>query len=273
VRDDERALGGPWTELGTVEVPGGTIAYASCGSGAPVVLLHKLGGWIPDWRHLAQALTDRYRLIALDLPGHGSSAFQLPDSWEFPVSAGAKAVDEALTALGIRRASVIGNSLGGCVAVHLAVERPDLVEKLVLISCALGPAATREEIEDADRRSGFYDGNELPVPRDPALVARISGTHDVTIAEEMNASRAAAGRWVVKSERGVGLADLLGLLSKVAAPTLLVYGDRDTLIERFEGPSLASLRAGRSIHIPGAGRFPHQEQPARTSAEIAGFLG
>ena len=273
MRDDERALGGPWTEYGAVDVEGGSIAYAACGSGETVVLLHKLGGWISDWRHLAAALAGRYRMLALDLPGHGSSSFRLPDTWEFPVAAGARAVSEALLGLGVARANVVGNSLGGCVGVQLAVERPDLVYKLVLISCALGPATPREQIELAERRSGFYDEFEQPVPRDPALVARISGALDLTVATEMNQSRAAAGRWVVKSERGVGLADLLGLLPRVAAPALLVYGERDTLINRFEGPSLAGLRHGRSVHIPGAGRFPHQEQPARTAAALIEFLG
>ncbi len=66
--------------------------------------------------------------MALDLPGHGSSTFAEPTSWEFPVAAGAEAVGEALDRLGIARAAVVGNSLGGCVAVHLAVERPASVD-------------------------------------------------------------------------------------------------------------------------------------------------
>lgn len=270
--EQERSLGGPWTESGTVGVSGGVIAYAACGAGTPLVMLHKLGGWIPDWRELAAALADRFRPIALDLPGHGASKFSEPEGWAFPVEAGAAAVAEALARLNIDRASFIGNSLGGCVATQLAADRPSLVDKLVLISCALGPSATREEIEAADRRSAFYDENELPIPRDAALVARISGTHDVSIAEEMNASRAVAGRWVVKSERGVGLADFLALLPRIVAPTLLIYGERDTLIDRFEAPSLARLRHGRTVHIAGAGRFPHQEQPAATAEAIVRFL-
>ncbi|MCS6802159.1 MAG: alpha/beta fold hydrolase [Chloroflexota bacterium] len=273
MREEERALGGPWTALGAVPVTGGVIAYAACGNGPPVVLLHKLGGWLQDWRALAAELADRYRVVALDLPGHGSSLFEEPAGWEFPIESGASAVEEALDSLGIARAAIVGNSLGGCVAVQVAVDRPDLVRKLVLISCALGPAASREAIEAASRQSGFYDADGLPLPRDAARIAQISGTHDIRIAEEMNASRAVAGRWVAKSERGVGLADFPALLPRVGVPTLLVYGERDTLIDRFEAPSLAALRHGSSVRIPGAGRFPQQEQPRRTAEAIVAFVG
>ncbi|MFN8534708.1 MAG: alpha/beta hydrolase [Dehalococcoidia bacterium] len=271
--EQERALGGPWTETGAVAVDGGVLAYAACGAGRPLILLHKLGGWIQDWRALAEALAGRYRVIAFDLPGHGASATDETANWAYALGESASAIAQALSRLGVDRAAFVGNSLGGCVATQLAADRPELVEKLVLISCAIGPAATREKIEAADRRSGFYDENELPIPRDAAVAARISGTLDVRIAEEMNASRSAAGRWVVRSERGVGLADLTGLLPSIAAPVLLVFGGRDTLTDRFEAPVLAGLSDGRSIHIPDAGRFPHQEQPGPTAEAIAAFLG
>ena len=177
----------------------------------------------------------------------------------------------ALDGLGIGRATLVGNSLGGCVATVIAATRPDRVARLALVSVALGRAITEEEARSAER-PGWFDEEGRPLPRDAAENARISGTLDPAIGEELNASRWRAGRWVRWSERGVALADVRGLLADVEAPALLLYGERDPLIAMFEERSLRSLRDGRAVHIPDTGRFPHQESPAETAAALLRFI-
>ena len=269
---------GGWSSTGRVAVPGGEIAFSELGPerGAasdhePIVLLHKLGGWNADWRHVAPELASGRRVIAVEFGGHGDSRATEPTGFAYPLAQSAADVLSGLDGLGVERAALVGNSLGGCVATLLAAEHPERVSRLVLISVALGRATTEERAR-ASERPGWFDEKGRPLPRDSAENARISGTLDPSIGEELNASRWRAGRWVRWGERGVALAGVAGLLPRVQAPTLLLYGERDPLIAMFEEKALAALPDGRAAHIPDTGRFPHQESPAETAAVLVAFI-
>ena len=138
--DESARPGGPWTERGEVAVPNGSLAYVAAGSGPPVVVLHKLGGWIGDWRRIAGPLAGRFRLVAFDLPGHGDSRVADPSGWEYPLDRLAGDVVAAMDGLRLGGASLVGNSLAGCAAMSIAVARPERIERLVLISVSMGPA-------------------------------------------------------------------------------------------------------------------------------------
>lgn len=263
----------PWTVTGTIPVPSGALGYAAMGQGAPVILLHKLGGWKADWRAIAAQLAQEHRVIALDLTGHGDSQADPFDGWVWPLEKTADDVLAALDALGVESAALVGNSLGGCAAMDIAARFPDRVEKMVLISTSVRGAATREQVEQSEKReSKWFDDEGIPLPRSPETIAKISGTLDLAIGEEQNASRAKAGKWVQRTERGVGLADLPALLRQAQCPVLLMYGERDPLIDEFETNALKMARDIRSVRIPNAGRFPHQEAPAATAAALLTFL-
>ena len=260
---------GSWTRTGLVEVPGGAIAFAELEpteAGAPpadppadpVVLLHKLGGWNADWRHVAPALGAARRVVAMEFGGHGDSRATEPTGFAYPLASSAADVLAALDGLGIERAALVGNSLGGCVATLIAAEHPERVSRLGLVSVALGPAASEERALELER-PGWFDEEGRPLPRDAAENARISGTLDPAIGEELNASRWQAGRWVQWGERGVALANVAGVLPRVQAPT-------------FEERALGALPNGRAVHIPDTGRFPHQERPAETASALRSFL-
>lgn len=269
---------GTWTGTGAVDVPGGRVAFAELRPtedrvppADPVVLLHKLGGWNADWRHVAPALASRRRVIAIEFGGHGDSHATEPTGFAYALAQSAVDVLAGLDGLNVARAALVGNSLGGCVATLIAAGHPERVSRLGLISVALGRATTEERARELER-PGWFDEEGRPLPRDAAENARISGTLDPAIGEELNASRWQAGRWVQWGERGVALADVAGLLPRVQAPTLLLYGERDPLIEMFEEKALASLPDGRAAHIADTGRFPHQESPAATASALLSFI-
>ena len=118
----------------SIEVDGVHLHYVEAGEGPPLLLLHGLNGSTFGFRLLAPYLTPHYRTIALDLMGFGYS--DRPQHRDYSLGAQARLVDGFLDALGIERASVLGHSLGGAVAMHLALEFPERVDRLILASSA-----------------------------------------------------------------------------------------------------------------------------------------
>ncbi|MEU5842171.1 alpha/beta hydrolase [Rhodococcus sp. NPDC047139] len=277
---DETCMVPLWEEVTgrRIRVQDGWLHYVDLGERgdpatptATVVLLHKLGGWVADWRHVAELLAANYRVVAVDLPGHGGSTMDESSPWAHPPSTSARRIAELLAALGIERTHLMGNSLGGIVGVHLAVARPELVDTLALVGVSLTERHSLERTLDNDRavRHLFGPGWE-PLPLGSAAAER-AGTDDPRILTEQDLSRAAAGRWVRPSERGVGLTGVAHLLSEVRVPTLVVNGvcAPYRVYDERARDSLADVRV---VTVDEAGSFVHQERPADVARHWQEFV-
>lgn len=267
---------GSWSSSGLIARGGGQIHWASVGpedGSAPVlVVMPKLGGWIGDWRHVASLLAPRFRVIAIDPPGHGGSTMASPLPYIQTLPESATMVRAALETLGIRRYSLAGNSLGGCIATMISALFPQDVAHLALISVALSDRFTAEQLAAYDSRTGDYDANGLPIVRPDDQMFRRFGTTPAINAEQ-NASRAAAGLWIRPSERGVFMAGLTDYLPRIQARTLLVYGKgNEGVYQVYRDKALQLLPNGISLDIEGAGAFLHQQAPQTTATLLADFL-
>jgi pimeloyl-ACP methyl ester carboxylesterase len=263
----------PWTSQGFVRRPGSVIHYVAVGEGEPVVLLHKLGGQVADWRGVAPLLAAHGRkVIAIDLPGHGESTVLGPPPEVITVAETTATIRAVLQTLGVRGAAVVGNSLGGVVGIMLAALWPDEVPKLGLISVSLIPAMTLQAVrqQDVDRRAEF-DAHGAPLPRTAADVAQI-GYRDPRVLVEDNESRAKAGVWMRPQERGVGLAGVTDYLPRIRAPTLLILGDIGRYL-KYEAVARAQIHTIEVVHVPGSGAFVQQERPVEAAQAINHFLG
>src|SRR5919202_3647744 len=116
-----------------VEIDGMPIRYLAAGEGPPVVLLHGAGDNALDWRWVLFTLAATHRVFAPDLPGSPDSARPAAD---YSPAFFERFVASFLDALGIRRATFVGNSLGGLVALRLALSEPARVKVLVLVDSA-----------------------------------------------------------------------------------------------------------------------------------------
>ncbi|MBM3516082.1 MAG: alpha/beta hydrolase [Alphaproteobacteria bacterium] len=266
-------IAGPWTERGEVQVAAGKMAWKAMGSGEPLIMMPKLGGWAADWRHIAPTLATKFRVIAIDNPGHGDSVMNGPPPFLVSLRESAAMVMATLDALNIQTCSAIGNSLGGCILTVAAGLYPDAFRKLILLSVALGGAATLEALEEGRKKAiGVnYDAQGLPIIRSFENAQERFGIADRAVHDEQNASRAKGGAWVAPSERGVGRAGVVNYLPMIKADTLLIYGERGGY-KQFEKPGKAGLKKVRSVHIPNAGSFTHQDNPTETARVALEFL-
>ena len=272
-------LQGRWTGGGDIVRAGGRLHYARLGKAKagqpPVVLLHKLGGWIADWRETAALLGRGREVIAFDLPGHGESVWQGHPPYAQSTLKTAALLAGALTEMGIDRVDLVGTSLGGCIAVALAAAAPERVRRLAVMSSVLGAAKTAAQVRAAIDvgEQGFYTPQGAPLPLETALSVKAFGlVHGEKINVEQNASRKRAGQWIRPSQRGVALTDFTRLMPRIDAPTLLLYGARDKSFIAYREGAEAALKTVRTVFVPDAGAFAQQDNPAASARLLSDFL-
>jgi pimeloyl-ACP methyl ester carboxylesterase len=275
--------GGSLTEH-SLRLPGGTIVYTRAGSGPTMLLIHGLGGTRRTWRALIPALAGAFTVIAPDLPGHGDSD---PPAGDYSLGAHACAMRDLLLALGHPRASILGHSLGGGVALQFTYQFPERTDRLVLISSGgLGPEVTLMLRAATLPGAGAVVAGLSKVPAAltqqlfrvlPALIAR-SDAH--SLAEGLrglagNRQRTAFVRTAhtVLDWRGqtVSATRQTGLLSDI--PVLLAWGADDKTIPPHHQHAFAErVPHARTIEIPAAGHYPHETASSQVAAVLTAFL-
>jgi len=265
------AASAPWTKEGFVQRAGAQIHYVEAGSGPPLVLMHKLGGFVADWRHVVPALAKTHRVIAIDSPGHGDSKVEGRPPYLLSLKESAATILTALDEMGVDKFAIVGNSLGGCIAVCMAALWPERVTHLGLLSVALYPVIPRAELDGLEP-PGTWGPNDEPQNRPWEVMRDRFGIVDKSTYDEQVAGRAKAGPWVRPAQRGVANAGVIDYLARVTAPTLLMYGVHPNQYHEYEKPGLAVMKRGRSVHIPNAGAFAQQDNPRDVEKIILEFI-
>jgi pimeloyl-ACP methyl ester carboxylesterase len=248
------------------------------GSGQlPVVFVHGFLSSSATWKKVLRQATAGRQAIAVDLPGAGFS----DRPWPYDYSAGAQAVAllEFLDARKIERAILVGSSLGGAVCLIAAAARPDRVAGLVLVDSAfpevtipLGFRLLRLPIV-GDLQIEFLVRPVMAYTLRHRLYARAERVTEETISDWWNpiplpGTRRAALAFVRSSALGYER-----LLSKIAAPTLVLWGKEDHLLPASDGFRLSSQIPGaRLIVLPAAGHLPQEEAPEEFSRVASRFL-
>lgn len=260
-------------DVGTVEVNGRTIAYRRAGDGPPLVLLH--GGWSDGraWWPQLEGLADEFTIIAWDAPGCGGSWDPPAD---FPLPDYADAVADLIGALGIDRPHLLGLSFGGGLALEVYHRHPDLPRSLVLASAYAGWAGSlpSDVVEERVRRAL----DEIERPPADWVASYIPGFFAGPVAQEsieellsiMGDVRPAGVRPMIKA---FAEADLRDMLTTIAVPTLLLYGELDqrsplTIAEELHARILNSTL----VVLPGVGHVSNIEAPDVFNAEVRRFL-
>jgi pimeloyl-ACP methyl ester carboxylesterase len=273
----------------TITLHGHDVTYRTAGDGPDVVvLIHGITGSSATWVDVMPALAEHYTVVAPDLLGHGQSAKPMGD---YSLGAYASGVRDLLGALGYERATVVGHSLGGGVAMQLAYQFPERCERLVLVSSgglgrevhALLRAATLPGSElvlpliTATRIAALGDAvggflGRIGLRAGPDLEEMWRGFASLSDVEARAAFIHTLRTIVDPAGQRVSALDRLYLAAEM--PMLLIWGERDPIIPAAHGEAAAAAAPGsRLVVFPGVRHFPHREKPARFLEEVIGFIG
>lgn len=259
-------------DIGTTPPCQATLAGGQrSGTGTPLVLVHGFGGSRHDWDPVTAALPDDLPLIAYDQRGFGDSHGEAgaPFSHSDDLLA-------LLDALELERADLCGLSLGGGTVLNFALNHPERVRRLVLVSpLMVGWTWSADWIERWKAIGRAARGGDMAAARDLWLQHPLFDTaRDGPNAARLRAGIAAFhGRQWVQDDQRPEMPDV-DRLSALALPTLLLTGSRDT--EDFRLMAELIEAAGRDvtrIEHPGAGHLLNLELPQQIAREIAGFIG
>jgi pimeloyl-ACP methyl ester carboxylesterase len=271
--------------LNTIEL-GSPHGGAQAGEPA-LVFIHGLSGSWPNWLEQLCAFSSSHRVVAFDLPGFGHSPGH---AGEVSMPGYARIVADALAKLGIARAVLVGNSMGGLISAELAAEEPELVEKLVLVS----PAGVATYANRVATRS-------MPAVRRAqqllALGAAWTASHSDSLAARRRLRRLVLSGVVAHPEqipgplaaeqlRGAGTDgfmsaleailefDLRPRLRLIRCPALVVWGKKDRLITWHDASRFTEeIPDAREVVYPDTGHMAMLERPREFNELLAGFIG
>jgi pimeloyl-ACP methyl ester carboxylesterase len=264
------------------------LAVRRAGTGPAVVLIHGMAGSLTTWDTVFATLAQTCDVIAIDLPGHGSSSS--PHRGDYSLGSLAASVRDVLDYLQVKAATIVGHSLGGGIAMQFMYQFPERCDRLVLVSSGgLGrevtPLLRALTVPGADLALAGL--TRLQRQRRVAAVGRLlrpAAGHiwndlpymlrQMAVLEnrETRASFLATVQAVIDlGGQRISAIDRLHLAADL--PTMIIWGDRDRIIPMRHGQDAAELLPGcRFDVIAGAGHYPHEDDPAQFAHLLAAFV-
>lgn len=245
-------------------------------SETPIIMLHGFGGEKDNWNRFSKKLTNDYRLIIPDLPGHGDSVQDL--SLNYGIEEQAKRLKQFLDALGIKKAHLVGNSMGGAIAMRYAFLNPQSVLSLTLIDSA-GAVKTPSEFDAFMKTTGKNPMLEIENAKDFRNVMEKYVFVDppylpgfvIDILVEEKTKRKAIEQKMFR-EFLVDL-DQMSTLSAIHSPTLIIWGAQDKIIHADNAELLHQKISGSKKEVlEGVGHCPMIEKPEVATELYRKFL-
>jgi pimeloyl-ACP methyl ester carboxylesterase len=268
-----------------VDLPGGYhVHYRDDGDpNLPLlVLLHGFGDSFTTWEGWVRELKTQFHIISVDFPGHGLT--RAPQGSRLSADGLADFVDAFAAQLALPKFAVAGNSMGGGAAWQLAVRHPQRIDALILVDAAGFPNDAppgkvplafkilqyplgRAALSKIDNRPLIEEGLKTDV-YDKSLITPF------IVDRWADFQRAPGHRAILMSiDMSAPARPAAGLVSTIKAPTLILWGESDPLIEPAAAQKFAAAIAGaKLITYPKVGHLPQIEIPQRSAADVAAFL-
>jgi abhydrolase domain-containing protein 6 len=243
-------------------------------SAETVVMIHGYSSEKTVWMRFARHFTDRYRVLIIDLPGHGETAFDPALKYD-SVSQGERVL-QAMDALGIGSAHIIGNSMGGFISAQIALHHPERVRSAILIDAAgvVAPNTSDMERMRAQGRNPFemstraeFDTFYAMTMAQPPWLPRMILDY---MADDYIARREPLAR-IFHDFHDVDMLD--ARLSEFSVPVLLLWGERDRLLDISSAEVWKNgIPGAELITYPELGHMPMLEDTSRSSRDVLDFI-
>lgn len=250
----------------------------STGSGTPLVLLHGFTGSSENWRSARAALNPHVRTITVDLPGHGRTGSP-DDPQRYTMDSAAADLAAIFARLGLPPVHLLGYSMGGRLALYIALKHPSLVSSLILESASPGlvDAAERAARAESDERlARQIEAEGMAAFADYWTALPLFASQSDDLRQRLRDQRLNNNpRGLTNSLRQMGTGvqpSLWEHLGRVTCPTLLIAGQHDA---RFSGIARQMERLipdSRAVIVPDAGHTVHAEQPAAYAQTVLKFI-
>lgn len=267
------------------DLPGGIRAhYRDQGNadGPVLVMVHGFSASLHTWEPWVERLGADYRIVSLDLPGHGLT--RTPDGYATSLDGHVATVEAVTHKLGLPPFVLIGNSMGGATAWNYALAHPDRVRGLVLVNAAGWPrdeAPSRQPLafrmmRNPVGRAVLRHANPRPVA-EPGLREAYLDERLVTealVTRYVDFARAPGRREMLLAQQATARRKVTPETFKaIAAPTLVMHGDDDSVIPVADGRGLAGAIPGaKLITYPKVGHVPMEQIPDRSARDVRAFV-
>jgi pimeloyl-ACP methyl ester carboxylesterase len=284
--DHRRGVAMTPIERKTATLHGRRVTYIEVGAGPVLLLIHGMAGSNENWHAVIEPLARRHTVIAPDLPGHGTSA---PGAGDYSLGALAVGLRDLMIMLGHTRATLVGHSLGGGIAMELSYHFPELVERLVLVSSGglgqeVSPVLRAAALPGADlfiaataraaTKAGSAVGRGLAaVGLQPnADVAEVARGYASLVDHDRRTAFLATLRAVVSTRgQSVDASDRFYLNARL--PVLIMWGAQDPIIPAHHAQHAHEAIVGSRLEIfDGVGHLPQIETPGRFVAVLERFI-
>ena len=262
-------------------VGGIDITYVDSGSGSPLLMLHGFTGSRLAWQGIEEDLARRFRVIAINLIGHGETSAP-DDPGRYTIRRAVEDILQLLDRLEISRAAVLGYSMGGRVAMNLALTAPERLSSLVLESASPGildPEERRRRAESDERLAMMIEEQRVTAFIDywealPLFASQARLDPDVRRRQrELRLAQSPIG--LANSLRGMGagaMEPVTDRLIEFGVPVLYLAGEDDEKYREIGASMVSRMPNGRFHVVPGAGHTIHLEQPERYVNLVSQFL-
>lgn len=260
-------------------INGVNLNYEVSGQGEAVVFLHGMTGSTRDWASQVAVLVPKYKVVALDMRGHGKSGAPSGEE-EYSIPIFTEDVFNLLKLLDIKKCCLAGHSVGGFISLQFALEHQDMLAGLVLVDTSSGQfardpgfAQMRQKLDELALSQGLEAAFEYDATNNPMRIERFRKHPEMketsrekvlmTSVEGYIYGPRAIGKWEPVKPR----------LAEIKVPTLIFWGDEDSPFAEASQIMKKGIPDSELVTVKGAGHNPHEEAPGVFNEALLKFLG